>query len=427
MLRPRSGLIEPAAVDAKAYFSPAQLERTHDFRRPQALLGLLGLGVTGGTLALLALRPPPRMRRGLEWAGGRPLIGAAAAGAGISLLLAAVTLPVDAAAQRRAAEVGLSTQGLGLWLGDVARSAALSALMAAAGAALLVGLARRFPRRWWIPASLATVALSVLFLFAAPVLVAPLFNRFTPLPPGELRSEVLDLARRAGVQVGEVYRVDASRRTTGVNAYVGGLGATKRVVLYDNLIDDFPRDQVRSVVAHELAHQRHRDLYRGLLWLALVAPPAMLLLQRLVERTGTRHSGAERASSGRSGTGRSGTAPTGAGHSGTPTMVPAFALWLAVVGFCLTAGSNALSRQVESAADAFALRLTQEPEAFIALERGLAIRNVADPDPPRAVQLLFGTHPDTLERIGYGVAWKRRPIRSADRESSSARRAQAGS
>lgn len=402
MLRPRSGLIEPAAVDAKAYFSPAQLERTHDFRRPQALLGLLGLGVTGGTLALLALRPPPRMRRGLEWAGGRPLIGAAAAGAGISLLLAAVTLPVDAAAQRRAAEVGLSTQGLGLWLGDVARSAALSALMAAAGAALLVGLARRFPRRWWIPASLATVALSVLFLFAAPVLVAPLFNRFTPLPPGELRSEVLDLARRAGVQVGEVYRVDASRRTTGVNAYVGGLGATKRVVLYDNLIDDFPRDQVRSVVAHELAHQRHRDLYRGLLWLALVAPPAMLLLQRLVERTG-------------------------AGHSGTPTMVPAFALWLAVVGFCLTAGSNALSRQVESAADAFALRLTQEPEAFIALERGLAIRNVADPDPPRAVQLLFGTHPDTLERIGYGVAWKRRPIRSADREAGSARRAQAGS
>ena len=83
---------------------------------------------------------------------------------------------------------------------------------------------------------------------------------------------MLELAERAGVDVGEVYRVDASRRTSAANAYVNGLGHSKRVVLYDNLIDRFPHDEVRIVVAHELAHQKHNDLLRGLAWLALVAP-----------------------------------------------------------------------------------------------------------------------------------------------------------
>ena len=104
--------------------------------------------------------------------------------------------------------------------------------------------------------------------YASPLVIEPLFNDFDELPDGELRSEVLELAERAGVDVGEVYRVDASRRTTGANAYVAGLGHTKRVVLYDNLIEDFPPAEVRSVVAHELAHVQHDDVPRGLLFLA---------------------------------------------------------------------------------------------------------------------------------------------------------------
>ncbi len=95
---------------------------------------------------------------------------------------------------------------------------------------------------------------------------------------------MLELADRAGVDVGEVYRVDASRRTSAANAYVIGLGHSKRVVLYDNLIDDFPRDEVRVVVAHELGHQKHNDLLRGLAWLALVAPAGTFLAQALAER-----------------------------------------------------------------------------------------------------------------------------------------------
>ena len=116
------------------------------------------------------------------------------------------------------------------------------------------------------------MAVGVASLWLFPVVIDPIFNRFDKLPPGQLRSDVLTLARKAGVDVGEVYRVDASRRTTAANAYVNGIGHTKRVVLYDNLIEDFPEDQVRMVVAHELGHQKHEDIYRGLAWLAIVAP-----------------------------------------------------------------------------------------------------------------------------------------------------------
>ena len=198
-----------------------------------------------------------------------------------------VGLPLSVWRHERAVDVGLSTQSLGPWLGDVAKATAVEAVFAAIGGAVAMGLIRRFPRNWWLPGTGVVVGFAVLALYLSPIVIDPLFNRFDPLPKGELRSDVLRLADRAGVDVGEVYRVDASRRTTGINAYVGGLGHTKRVVLYDNLIEDFPEDQVRSVVAHELGHVKGRDLGRGLLWIAIVAPAGMLVVQRLSERFAT--------------------------------------------------------------------------------------------------------------------------------------------
>ena len=122
---------------------------------------------------------------------------------------------------------------------------------------------RRYPRTWWLPAAAGSVAFGAVLAALAPVVLDPIFNDFTPLPEGETRADVLELARAAGVKVGEVYSVDASRRTTAANAYVTGLGPTKRVVLFDTLLDRYSRDEVRMVVAHELAHVRHRDVPRG--------------------------------------------------------------------------------------------------------------------------------------------------------------------
>jgi STE24 endopeptidase len=376
LIRPRGGLIEPAAVDATAYFSAAQLERADDFRDPQRLLGLAGVALSGVTLAVLAFRLP-RGRLGRL----RPIRGGAAAGAGIALVLVLVNLPLDAIRHDRAVDVGLSTQDWGPWLGDVAKAAGIGAVFAGAGAAVAVALWRRFGGRWWIPASAVIVATAAVFTYASPLVLDPIFNDFDELPEGSLRSEVVGLAERANVDVGEVYRVDASRRTTGANAYVTGLGHTKRVVLYDNLIEDFTPAEVRSVVAHELAHVEHDDVPKGILFVALITPFGMLVVQRMVERLAPGARGAD--------------------------LVPALALALAVVTFAGQVAGSYVSRGIEARADAFALRLTDDPDAFISLERRLALQNVSDPDPPEWLHALFGTHPTTLERLGYGEAYRR--------------------
>src|SRR3954453_7132636 len=280
LLRPRAGAVTPAPPSAGDYFTPHQLDRARNYRRPQRAIMLASLAVEGAALVLLVARPP----RALARLGGRPLAGAAVAGAALSIGFTVLGLPLAALSEQRSRDAGLSTQSWGPWAGDVAKSTAISTAMAAGGATLAVALMRRSPRSWWLPGSAAIVGLSALLAFASPVVIDPLFNKFEPLPDGPLRGEVLELARHAQVDVGQVFRVDASRRTTATNAYVWGLGRTKRVVLYDTLIRDYPDDEVRSVVAHELSHVVHKDVRRGLLWLGLVAPAATLLVKELAER-----------------------------------------------------------------------------------------------------------------------------------------------
>jgi STE24 endopeptidase len=379
LLRPRAGVVEPAPASAGDYFTPQQLDRAHDYRAPQRAILVASLALEGAVLAYLVLRPPGALVR-LD---RRPVRGAAIAGAALSIGLTAVALPLSAVSEQRARDAGLSTQNWGSWAGDLAKSTAIGAGMAAGGAAVAVALIRRFPRRWWIPGSAAVVGLSALLAFAAPVVIDPLFNKFTPLPEGRLRSEVLALAKRAKVDVGQVYRVDASRRTTATNAYVWGLGKTKRVVIYDTLIRDFPDDHVRSVVAHEMSHVVHKDVPRGLLWLAIVAPAGTLLVKVLAERLNRDR------------------------PLGVPAALPALALSITIVSFALGAAGNQLSRRVEARADTYALELTDDPASFIGLTRSLAVTNLADPSTPRIFQLVFGTHPTTMQRIGAGLEWAR--------------------
>src|SRR3954469_15564691 len=357
-LRPRSELIDPAPVAATDYFSASQLDRIHDYRGPQRWLGLGDLVVSGGTLALIALRPPRRLRRALERGKARPILAAAAAGGALSVVLVVVGLPLSAIAEQRARDFGLSTQDWGGWFADLAKSTGIGVVFAGIGGALLMALIRRFPRAWWAVGAAAAVVVSAVFVSYGPVVIDPLFNKFTALENSPLRSEILALAHKDGVDVGQVYRVDASRRTTGANAYVNGLGHTKRVVLYDNLLNDFSPDQVQSVVAHELGHVKHRDVPRGLLWLAIVAPAGMLVIQRLTERL----------------------VPPDARRG--PIVLPAAVLSIAIVSFVLNIPGNALSRQVERSADGHALDLDGNAAAFIAVERKLALQNLGDPDPP---------------------------------------------
>jgi STE24 endopeptidase len=386
LLRPREQPIEPAPVSEADYFTPAQIERGRAYGNGQLWLLLGAVGAQGAVLVTLALGRPAVVRRGLQRLEARPVLGAAAAGAGLSVALGAAALPARIAAHERAVDYGISTQSLSFWLADTGKSAAIGAALAAGGAALLIAFVRRFGGRWWMPGSLAVVAMAAVFVWLAPVVLAPLFNRFSPLPAGSrARTEVMALGSRAGVEIGQVYSVDASRRGRSLNAYVGGIGSTKRVVLYDTLLDRANRGELRSIVAHELGHVKHDDILRGLAFVALVAPLGLLFVREVGDAA------ARRAGS--------------AGHG--PAALPAYALGLAVASLLLGVVGNQLSRRVEVSADTYALELTNDPRALIQVQRRLAIQNVADPDPPAVATALVRTHPSTIDRIGAAIAYER--------------------
>jgi len=370
LMRPRDTL-EPVDVAAQTYFSPAYIERAEHFRNGQLLLYGASLVIEIGLLVWVVRHPPRGPFR-------RPVLAGAAVAAGLSVAVTLATLPVSLIARQRAKDVGLVTQNWVGYAGDLVKGTAIQAVIVGIGGALLVFGIRRFGRRWWIPATVLVIAFGVISTYATPIVIDPLFNRFTRLG-GPLRAEILQLADKADVRVGQVYEMDASRRTTAANAYVNGIGSSKRVVIYDTLLKDFPPRAVRGVVAHELGHVHYHDVPHGLLYLVIVAPFGMLAVARLAERLD---------------------------RGGSP--VPAVALSIALIVPAVTMISNQLSRGVEARADRFSMQLTADPDGLIEFQRKITQQNVGDPDPPGWVSFLLGTHPTAVQRIGQALAFKDR-------------------
>lgn len=368
-----------------------QVSRAREFRaalRPggwAALLGgllvalLLGLTPLGARLVELAGRP-----FGDHWV-ARALLG------GLLVVLVAdlVTLPFAAWRQSVLTRYGMSTNTWGGWTVDLLKSYALSAVV---GAVALLGfytVLRLAPRWWWAFGAAGAAGLVALLSFVLPVLVEPVFNRFTPLEPGPLRTEVMDLAARDGVPVRDVLVADASRRTRAVNAYVSGFGPTRRVVLYDTLLREATPAEVTSVVAHELSHARHRDVLAGTVTGALGAAAAVVALYLIGSW-----------------------APllrlAGVDSIRDPRAFPLLLALVTVAGLVSAPAQAALSRRVEARADADALALTGDPATFEAMQRRLAGANLADPDPPRWEYLYSASHPSTVERIAAARAYARK-------------------
>jgi len=355
--------------------------------RPASLTGLL-LGLT--VSALLGLT-----------SGGSRLVAAAGRLTGrrwpltvllgtLALLVVGrlVTLPLSAYGEVVRHRYGLSTRSWPLWLRDVTVSTAIDAALTALVVLAMVALARRAPRTWWAWAAAGAAGLVVAGSFLYPVVIEPAFNSFRSLPAGQLRTDVLALARESGNPVEDVLVADASRRTTSLNAYVSGFGSTRRVVLYDTLLQEVPDDEIESIVAHELGHVAADDVLTGTLLGALGAAGAVALLGWLLSWAPLlRRAGADSA--------------------GDPRVVP-LVLFLAALGTLLgTPVQNLVSRHVEARADVFALDLTADPRAFVAMQQRLAETNVSDPSPPAAWQWFFGSHPTAAQRVAMAEDWLR--------------------
>lgn len=307
---------------------------------------------------------------------------------GLSLLGAVAALPLGWSSQRVRRTEGLSGQDWWSWLGDRGTGLAVTWVLTSIVLLAVIGLARRASRTWPLWAALAAASLAMVGSFAYPVVVEPLFNNFSSMEDGSLRSEILALAAREGVEIDDVLVADASRRTTTLNAYVSGFGSTRRVVVYDTLLTGLPQEQIEVIVAHELAHTSHRDVLTGTTLAALGSAFGVGLLGLLFSRRGL--------------PGRA-----GADGLGDPRVVPLL-LALTTVGALLASPvESTISRAVEARADRTSLEVTGEHDTFVAMQRELALRRLADPTPPAWSQFWFGTHPTTLQRIGLARASRR--------------------
>jgi STE24 endopeptidase len=377
-------------VDPAATFSATEMARANAFAaalRPASVASLLlGLGVSavfGLTRAGAAVTRAVARPLGGGWA-WQALLGP------VALVVAGrlVTLPLSAYGEVVRHRYGLSTRSWGLWVRDVATSTAISAGLTALVVLAVVALARRAPRTWWAWAAAGAAGLVVAGSFLYPLVIEPAFNRFEPMPPSALRSDLFALAERSGTPVEDVLVADASRRTTALNAYVSGFGSSRRIVVYDTLLDRLPDDQIESIVAHELGHVANDDVLTGTLIGALGSAAAVALLGWLLGSTRLlRRAGADSA--------------------GDPRVV-GLLLFLAAAGTLLsTPVQDGVSRRVEARADLHALDLTRDPDAFTAVQRELGVANLSDPDPPAAWQWFFGTHPTTAQRVAFAADWVR--------------------
>jgi STE24 endopeptidase len=343
-----------------------------------AVAGVLGLTPLGGRIVRAAGRP---LGGGWVW---QVLLGVPA----LAVIGRLVTLPLAAYGEVVRHRYGLSTRSWPLWARDVAVSTAIDAGLTALAVLGLVWLVRRAPRTWWAWAAAAAAGLAVAGSFLWPVVIEPAFNRFEPLPAGRLRTELLQLADENGTPVEDVLVSDASRRTTALNAYVSGFGSTRRVVLYDTVLDQLPDDELEAIVAHELGHVAADDVLTGTLVGALGAGAAVALLGWLLPWTPLLRR-------------------TGADSPADPRVVP-LVLFLAALGTVLSAPvTNTVSRQVEIRADVHSLDLTGDPAAFTAMQRRLAATNLSDPTPPAAWQWWFGSHPTAPQRVALAEDWAR--------------------
>jgi STE24 endopeptidase len=364
-----------------ALFSAEELQRIAEYRRVSRAIFFASLLVEIVVLAILvvfARRLSRRLRRHTR--------GTVRTGVGLALLAVLAVwfarLPLDFSAHRWRRRYGLSEQSFGGWAWDSILGLAIEAVLVAIAVAGAMLLWRRFGRRWWLAGAPALVAIAVVFVLVQPLVVQPLLNDFRPLGDRALAAEIQRVAATEGVDVDRVEVADASRRTTTANAYVAGIGPTRRVVLWDTILDGrFTRGEVVSVAAHEVAHVGRRHLWKGLGWFALLAVPGVCLVAWATNRRG------------------------GLRH---PSVVP-LGLLVALLFYLATLPlQNAVSRRYEAEADWISLRATDAPGDFESLERRFVLTSLAEPRPPAVLTFLFGTHPPPIDRIAMARAYEAR-------------------
>ncbi|HEX6662072.1 MAG TPA: M48 family metalloprotease [Gaiellaceae bacterium] len=374
MLPAGSGLFSREQIErGRSYHRPLYLAAMAEIALDFALLALLSFTVLGDHLYALTSGWP-------WWARGL------AFSLCVLALAAAVRLPIAFwAGYLHEHAWALSAQSLGGWSLDRLKGLAISLLLSTGALLALLVAAHVWPVAWPVIVATAAAFVVLTLSFIAPVVLEPLFGRFAPLADRELAESVQTLAACAGVPVSRILVVNASRRTHKLNAYVSGLGRTRRLVLFDTLLAAASPQEVHLVVAHELGHRRARHVAKATLLGMLAAAAFVVGLWAFLRWPALRSA-------------------LGATGAGDPRIVPFLLLLGSALGLLASPLGASFSRRWERQADAFSLELTRDPETFESTHRRLALMNLADLAPPRLLYLTSFTHPTPPERIAAARA-----------------------
>lgn len=335
-------------------------------------------------VAVLALGLSRRMRDVAARVTRRPFLAAMVYFALFSLVTTLLSLPMDWLAGFRVPHrFGLSDQPLVGWLWDQVKGLLVGTVIGAPIAALALAGIRRF-RRWWLALWVGAVPIVVFLILIAPVLLDPVFNTFEPLKDAQLRDEILATAARAGISGGRVYQVDKSKQTKEMNAYVNGLGPTKRIVLWDTTLAKLQHDEIVFVMAHEMGHYVLHHIWKLLGFLLVLLFGVFWVVQRAVEAAARRWGDA-----------------WGFQALHDPAALPLVMLAVSLTMFVLTPLVNGVTRHFEHQSDVFALELTHANRTGASSFVKLAEDSKVLPDPSPFIRFWRYSHPTLAERIEF--------------------------
>jgi STE24 endopeptidase len=273
---------------------------------------------------------------------------------------------------------GLSKQNLESWLRDKVKASGLELLLGLCLVIIVYWLIGHLPALWWLATALIMFVVSLILTWLTPTFLIPLFFRLKPLEEGELKERLVNLARRAGVDIAECFTMDLSSKANTANAMLSGWGKSRRIIFSDTLLRGYSQDEIEVTLAHELGHRLHHDVPK-LIGIQAVTFLLAFCLSSLALRAGVVLFSLQGISD----------------IAGLPWLV----LILAMLFLLLQPALNWCSRRLERAADETALALTNNPKAFIALMAKLTDQNLTEAEPSRWTKLLFYDHPPYNERV----------------------------
>ena len=297
----------------------------------------------------------------------------------------ALGFPLDYYGFRLEHRYRLSNQRTRSWLWDEFKGLLVGLVFATIVVELLYWLIRHDPQHWWLMAWALFLGLFVLLAQLAPVVLFPIFYKFEPMENEELRKRLVVLSERAGTRVRGVYKWKLSEKSKKANAALTGLGATRRIILADTLLDNYSNDEIEAVLAHELGHHVHRHILKSILVQAGITLAGFYLanevLRYAVERSNIFETMSDFAN------------------------LPLLVLVATILSFLLMPALNAYSRFNERQADRYCFKSVASVEPFISSMNKLADQNLAERTPSRWVEWLFHSHPAIAKRVAAAESW----------------------